>query len=1076
MEEAPRSFQDIVRRRQRAGFVGREGERAFFLNNLVLSSNDDARRFLFAIHGDGGVGKTFLLTRLRNAATEQRWLTAGTDESSYGVVEVMAEIAQQLEGQSARMKRFTQRHSVYRQRRHELETDSAPEEGIASLATKAVVRVALDTATATIPGGSIVAKAVDSAAVADNVDRLRSGALQKRYKQDDVRLLTSPEEELTPLFLEGLYQLRRPLALFFDTYERTSSYLDSWLRDVLMGRYGDAPPDMIITIAGRHPLNASRWADFFGLLVDMPLAAFTDVEARQVLADKGIVDEQVIEVILAVSGGLPLAVAMLAEQGPTAPEALHDPSGSLVERFLQWEDDPARRALALAAALPRQVSRDLVAALLPDEAADTADLYAWLHGQSFVTQTVSGCRYHDLVREPMIRLSRNQSRQEWQKSHRRLAHTYMEWREGIGQSDKSQRSDETWQNHLLEECYHRLCADSMAALPEVIDLVVGPHGEGPKSVRRWVDMVVQAGRDTDAVLLATWGQKLQTILDAEGGDLSPFLDDLLRQPWFPSGSKKHAYRVRGYQHYLADRYTEAIADFTMAIDLDSEYTWVVSRRGESYRLMNRHEEALADLNAAINLDSENSWAIASRGETYRFLGRYEEALADFNVAIGLAPEYAWAIASRGRTYRLMGRYEEALADFTTVIDLDSEYDWAIASRGDIYWFLGRYEEALADFNVAIGLAPEYAWAIASRGETYRLMGRREEALADFTTAIGFASEYDWAIASRGQTYQAMGRYEEALADFDTAIGLDPRYAWMFDSRGETYRLMGRYEEALADFTTSIGLDSEYAWAIASRGQTYQAMGRYEEALADFTTAIGLGSEYAWVFSSRGASYQAMGQYEKALADFDMAISLDPNDPSDRLVRAMIRDESVINGDRYQWVADPETSPPESRALAQRVVDWLVSEGVISAEKTATDIYLPGSQYATEQGNVSPTGGTRRLTIHYERVICHPMTADFLICPNCEYRLPLRKDGLPTRTWSEVIDLADCWSYYRPTQRECVSCGQGAQLQDWLFDTPWVFCNFAICLWNWEPLDLAFVDRLSAHLGRPLIHVPVRDDG
>ena len=93
MAETPRSFQDIVRRRQRAGFVGREGELAFFLNNLALPVDDDTRRFIFNIHGNGGMGKTFLLARLRHAATEQHWLTAGTDESSYDVVEVMAMIA-----------------------------------------------------------------------------------------------------------------------------------------------------------------------------------------------------------------------------------------------------------------------------------------------------------------------------------------------------------------------------------------------------------------------------------------------------------------------------------------------------------------------------------------------------------------------------------------------------------------------------------------------------------------------------------------------------------------------------------------------------------------------------------------------------------------------------------------------------------------------------------------------------------------------------------------------------------------------------------------------------------------------
>ncbi|WP_170317370.1 ATP-binding protein, partial [Acrocarpospora corrugata] len=581
MVETPRSFQDIVRRRQRAGFVGREGELAFFLSNLALSVDDDARRFIFTIHGDGGVGKSFLLARLRQTATEQRWFTTSVDESTYNIVEVMASMAQELELQGGRMKRFTQRYSTYRQHQHEVDTESDPAEGIASIATKAVVRVALDAATSTIPGGGMVAKAVDSGAVADNVDRLRAGALQKRHKRDDVRLLTAPEEELTPLFVEGLYQLRRPVTLFFDTYERTGAYLDRWLRDVLIGRYGDAPANMIITVAGRHPLDPSSWADYFGVLTDMPLTAFTDVEARQVLANKGIVDERVIEVILSVSGGLPLAVAMLAEQAPTAPEALRDPSGSLVERFLQWESDPIRRSLALAAALPRQVNRDLVATLLPEETTNLGELYGWLLGQSFVTQTVSGCRYHDLVREPMIRLSRNQSRQEWHAAHLRLACAYQEWREQLGQPDKDQQSDEKWQDYLLEECYHRLCADPVGALPEVIDLVVEAYRKGTTSILRWVDMIVQVGKDADAAILALWGPQLQAALNADSNDHSSFIGRLLQEEWFPASAQKHAFSVRGHQHYLFNRYTEALADFTTAIGLDPEYVRAFAWRGET---------------------------------------------------------------------------------------------------------------------------------------------------------------------------------------------------------------------------------------------------------------------------------------------------------------------------------------------------------------------------------------------------------------------------------------------------------------------------------------------------------------
>ena len=51
--------------------------------------------------------------------------------------------------------------------------------------------------------------------------------------------------------------------------------------------------------------------------------------------------------------------------------------------------------------------------------------------------------------------------------------------------------------------------------------------------------------------------------------------------------------------------------------------------------MERYDEALADLTRAIELDPEKAWYVASRGRTYRLMERYDEALADFTRAIEL---------------------------------------------------------------------------------------------------------------------------------------------------------------------------------------------------------------------------------------------------------------------------------------------------------------------------------------------------------------------------------------------------------------------------------------------------------
>jgi tetratricopeptide (TPR) repeat protein len=155
-----------------------------------------------------------------------------------------------------------------------------------------------------------------------------------------------------------------------------------------------------------------------------------------------------------------------------------------------------------------------------------------------------------------------------------------------------------------------------------------------------------------------------------------------------------------------ERYDEALADFTRAIELDPEDAGAIVSRGETYRAMERYDEALADFTRAIELDPEDAGAIASRGETYRLMGRYDEALADLARAIELDPTSDWAIGSRGQTYRLMGRHDEALADLTRAIELNSDNDWHHYQRALALHCVGDTDRAAAEVRSAAALVTE----------------------------------------------------------------------------------------------------------------------------------------------------------------------------------------------------------------------------------------------------------------------------------------------------------------------------------------------------------------------------------
>jgi tetratricopeptide (TPR) repeat protein len=721
---------------------------------------------------------------------------------------------------------------------------------------------------------------VDEDAFATQVNDFASYVARKISNKDEVRLLLEPAEILTPLFLADLRKMAEchPLALFFDTYERTGDYLDVWLRDLLEGRYGDAPVNILLVIAGRDALDRNLWSPYEGLLARLCLEPFTEEESRDFLARRKITDEQVVEVILRLSGHLPLLVATLAAESPGDPNIVGDPSGDAVERFLKWVSDPKQRQVALDAALPRRLNRDVLAVIVGDKEADA--LFDWLRRMPFVERQGNGWTYHKVVRAQMLLYKQQLSPKGWADIHRRLAEYYEKVCDNLGLKETGPQN-EAWQGYALEALFHHLCQAPQVHLTEALNGFLAAWDAQYAFARRWIRTIYHVGEDAGDLSLQRWGQRLEEGMEAYDNDRHQqaveMFTALLEHARIGELWQAVALDERGWLFYWIGRYEDALTDLNRALELAPQRTSTLIHRGITHRQIGCYEEALADFNCVSESDPNLGWAIANRSVTYRLMKRYEEALADSNRAIELRPDLIWPIASRGMVYRRMERYEEALADFNQAIELDAGLTWAIAHRGMTYRDTGRYEKALTDFNQAIELEPDSVWLIAERGWTYFWIGRYDEALTNLNQAIERQPGLAWAIVHRGIVYREIEFYAEAIADFEATLESDLVQGWVLANRGSTYSYLGRYEDALADLNQALELDFNQGWAVARRGAIHRAMGCYEKALADYDRAIELepqggrffqGSRY---FYGRALTYQALSQTEQAQADFIMAL-------------------------------------------------------------------------------------------------------------------------------------------------------------------------------------------------------------
>ncbi|MGW5638284.1 hypothetical protein ACWEWQ_26245, partial [Streptomyces sp. NPDC003832] len=524
MAQAEPSLQELIQRRARAAFVGRESERALFVGNFDIPAADPRHRFHFHVHGGAGVGKTFLLRELGQLARERGALTARVDENAASVPEALEAMCRQFSDQGRRLKELERRLALYRERRHEAEAAAlallAAEEEAPSEGGRAAVELGLGLLDAAVPGASLVTRAVPVDRLARNADRLRAGLGARFRSPEDVDLVLAPERALTPVLLDELRAAASAfdwIVLFLDTYERTGPFLDPWLHSVLTRpeEYGDLPSAVVVVTAGQHPLDSARWSGLEPATV-LPLEPFTDAEARGLLAARGVVAEPVVEEVLRLTGGLPVLVSTLAEARPAGLDEIGDPSASAVERFLRWEPDRRRRRVALACALPRRLDADVLRVLVECDEDEADELYDWLRSLPFVTEHDGRLRYHDVVRAPMLRRERRRSPRGWARRQRALAEAFGAWRAETeaGRTPDELWADEEWRELRLAESYHRLCARQAPA--EVLRDFAAACDAGDATAARWAGALADAGADAEAGEAARWGAELGGAL-AEGG-------------------------------------------------------------------------------------------------------------------------------------------------------------------------------------------------------------------------------------------------------------------------------------------------------------------------------------------------------------------------------------------------------------------------------------------------------------------------------------------------------------------------------------------------------------------------------
>ncbi len=325
-------------------------------------------------------------------------------------------------------------------------------------------------------------------------------------------------------------------------------------------------------------------------------------------------------------------------------------------------------------------------------------------------------------------------------------------------------------------------------------------------------------------------------------DVGGVLEDASKAIAFEGGANAEIYELRGRALLAGNKFDEAIADFTKAIEIKKDFYTAFYWRGLSYYIPERFEPAIADFEMTVKLRSDIALAHFYLGGARTNLKKWDQAETALSRALELtmtAEQKSWALFWRAEARSGLGRDEEALEDLDSAIAIKPDWIKALSQRGYTLLGLKEYDRAIADYSRAIAIDPKYAAAYYNRGIAYLNKGDNDRAIEDYTQALEINPKHAAAYYNRGLAHRDKGDNDRAIEDYTRALEINPKYATAYNSRAWAYYKLGQFEQGLADANTSISLNPKSAYAYDTRAQIEEALGMSDEAIKDFRQALSL---------------------------------------------------------------------------------------------------------------------------------------------------------------------------------------------------------------------------------------------
>lgn len=169
--------------------------------------------------------------------------------------------------------------------------------------------------------------------------------------------------------------------------------------------------------------------------------------------------------------------------------------------------------------------------------------------------------------------------------------------------------------------------------------------------------------------------------------------------------------IAGDAKMEAQDYKGALADYTAAIQLNSDSIKPYLKRALCNVSLKKYDKAINDYNKALKIKADTVKILYLRGMAYNAASNYKLAFADFSSVVKLSPNYYDAYMQRAAACEGMENDRSATYDYSQAIRIKPEDGLAYYKRGLVNQDAKDYSFC-KDFKIAASLGIEEAQALA----------------------------------------------------------------------------------------------------------------------------------------------------------------------------------------------------------------------------------------------------------------------------------------------------------------------------------------------------------------------------